>query len=95
MVVDGQTKQAHVDQQQPWQKHNEPTQLKEWQAPHESTFTLADEDSNNTRNLFLIVDSDESDPELHQDVSLLAEPVQRPHCDCGRPKRLIEEISVN
>ena len=53
---------------------------------------LADEDSNNTCNPFLIIDSDESDPELHPDASPLAEPVQRPHRDCERPKRLIEEI---
>ena len=86
VVVDGQTKQAHVDQLQPWQEHNDSTQLKEWQTPHETASTLADEDRNNTHNPFLIVDSDESGPALHQDASLLAEPVQRPHRDCGRPK---------
>ena len=92
VVVDGQTKQAHVDQLQPWQGHNDSTQLKEWQTPHESASTLADEDSNNTRNPFLTIDSDGSDPELHPGAPPLADPVQRPHRDCGRPKQLIEEI---
>ena len=34
VVADGQTKQEHVDQLQPWQGQNDSTQLKEWQTPH-------------------------------------------------------------
>ena len=61
MVVDSQTKRAHVDQLQPCPEHNSTTTQSQKYNTTESV--LDNEHLNNALNPFLFVDHDGSDPE--------------------------------